>query len=342
MSVPNDLPRAPAHAGMLPHDPAFFPAKVEFENAVRRLLPNVVAVEHVTVDPAAGASRRFFRAKRGSPENHLFLKLMSAADYPAYAESEAIAERLPDSCAAVRACGTFRLGDADDRYIVAYPYVGARYLAATPDDLAALGHALARLHDGLRDIADRTLIAGRARARARRVDVTLRASARCRNLLDSAGIPALAAGVERVMDDPASQPLHGDLNVGNILCEHQTGRIHFLDFEDVRHSFGPPIVDIALPLERLCLLLQSESEAVSAAHALVGSYAAARGASPVGRPGALADALRTINERAVALLIERHEAGLDSSPEEWRKFGMLLRRHEERRHVLAAIERAFL
>lgn len=327
---------------MLPRDPVFGPADPEIRTTVMELMPEVVAVEQLRLESSGRDSARFFRAACRHNRPPLFLKLMTESECGVFDETEAILERLPPECAAVRACGVFRPGGAVGRVIVAYPYLEARYPSPVTPDLAALGRSIAALHDGLSRSQDRSKIEARGRERARWLDAVLRNSNRHRSLLDAAEIPPLTACVAQAMESAAGQVLHGDLNVGNILCERESGRIHFLDFEDVRHSFGPPILDLALTVERLCLLLDDEATAVSAARDLLRSYAAARGVSPIERAGALALALRAINERAVGVLIASHEAGLESAQQEWGKFGALLRRHEEHRAAIAEIERAFL
>jgi Ser/Thr protein kinase RdoA (MazF antagonist) len=326
---------------MRPRDPAFGAVAADLARAIKASVPGLNTVERLLTDAPEDGGGRFFRAMRrgGAP---VFLKLMSAADYDRVAEIAAILAPLAGECYAACPTGVFPLTDGSSRIAVAYRYVDGRYLAPSPAEMKALGRKVALLHRKLRDLPDRDRIRVQARERARVLDAILRARGRDRALLDAAAIPALTACVEESLEGPAAQPLHGDLNVGNILYERHTGDIHFLDFEDVRHTCGPPLLDLALPIERFCLLMESESQAKAGACALLGGYAECAGASPIGSAGALAQALRAINERAVALLILRQNAGLRSPPGEWRKFGELLLGHARRRALIADIERSVL
>jgi len=102
------------------------------------------------------------------------------------------------------------------------------------------------------------------------------------------------------------------------------------------------LLDLALPVERFCLLLDEHAAAASAAIDLLGAYADEARASPITRRGDLANALGIVNRRAVALLIIRHEAGAGAPAGEWRKFGDLLRLIEERAGVIETIEKVLI
>ena len=341
MSRLSDLPRPPAHAGVLPGAASYAPATAVEAAAVVNAIPGIAAVECLLAQDSPSEPARFFRAVRGAKAEPLFLKLMSESEYAAVAEADDIVRRLRDG-AAVGPCGAFPLADGSRRVFVSYPYIDARFLEPTPADMRKLGAAIARLHAALRGIPDAAAVVRRARERAEGIDAALGRSDRYRRTLDAAGLPQLAPGVAFVVDRPDAQPLHGDLNAGNILCDRRTGRIHFLDFEDLRHTAGPVLHDLALPVERFCLLIDDEASALAAATGLFAGYAEAAGASPIAAPGALAEALRIVNLRAVGLLIQQMEAGAAASAEEWRKFGMLLSRHRERNRVIEAIEAASL
>jgi Ser/Thr protein kinase RdoA (MazF antagonist) len=340
MSGQPDLPRSPAYAGVTPTAPSFGPASPDLSALLKASIPGIAGVERLLTDADAGADTRFFRAKRTSGAQ-LFLKVMSDVECESVAAAEGVLQGLPSGNAAVRSCGIFRLADSSHRVAVAYPYVEARFLEGTPHDMRKLGRSIALLHGELRALPNRGGIRDCALQRARRLDGRLAASDRHRASLAAVGIPPLAPCLVRRVEQAEAQPLHGDLNAGNILCETGDGRIRFLDFEDVRHSFGSALDDLALPLERFCLTIDDKDRAVGTAVAVLTGYADASNRRPCGRPGELKDALMAVNARAVALLMEQEGAGRSSSTE-WNKFGSLLRRHAERADVIAAIEWAML
>ena len=341
MCARSDLPRAPAHAGMLPRDPFFGAATDDCRHALEAILPDVVGVERMILDPEAADTGRFYRVRRRDGEVW-FLKVLPEDDYAGIAAADALAARLPRCCGAVRSSGVLRFADGSNRVAVAYPFIASRYATAEPADLAALGRAIAGLHQGLREIQDRLAIAERARARTRRLLATLQRASNAQGALEDVDVEWDDSRLASVLDGDRAQPLHGDLNPGNILFELESGAIRFLDFEDARHSFGPPLLDLALPLERLCLLDDDEATAVESAIQFLRAYAEAGSVAPIATSGALATALRFINLRALALMIERRNAGLETSPQEWRKFTRLLRHHDARHDAIAQIERALL
>lgn len=326
---------------MVPTWPTFVPACGDVRLLIEAVIPDATGVDRMQLASENTVSARFFRVAQSSGMPR-FLKLLQADELPAVSEAERIVARLPKEAGAVTSCGTYSLRDGSGRALVAYPFVEARYVDSNPRDLSALGRAVAMLHAALREVEERIAIEARAQARTRSLDATLRTSGGTGPSGGALGLSVRFEDLLDMLDGADAQPLHGDLNPGNILCDRESGAIRFLDFEDVRHSFGPPLLDLALPLERLCLLHDDEAEAVASAVFLLRAYAAARGTAPIASRGALGAALRFINMRAIALMLQRSEAGLDAAPEEWRKFSTLLKRHEERHRVIAEIERAFL
>jgi Ser/Thr protein kinase RdoA (MazF antagonist) len=326
---------------MLPRQPVFGAAADADRRAIEALLPGGGGVERMIVDPAAIDTGRFFRVRRENGDLW-FLKVLRGQDYAGVAAADTLAARLPRRCGAVAPSAVLQFEDGSGRVAVVYPFIAARYAAAEPDDLSALGRAIAMLHEGLRESGDCRAIAERARARTERLLATLRRNDGARNLSEALAFGGMEPEAAGALESGRAQVLHGDLNPGNILFDLDRGAIRFLDFEDARHSHGAPLLDLALPLERLCLLQEDEATAVTLAALFLRAYADAAGFAPVERKGALEAALLFINRRALALMIERHEAGLETSPEEWRKFERLLRHHDARRDVIARIERASL
>jgi Ser/Thr protein kinase RdoA (MazF antagonist) len=181
------------------------------------------------------------------------------------------------------------------------------------DDARLIGLSLARLHAVLATSPDLPNVSAVASERSRGISDRLR-----RPLpTQAARITALLGSRIDLIDDLSVGPVHGDANPGNLLVD-STGSIRFCDFEDTIHTYASPWFDIAMLVERLYL---DRPEAITA---LVEGY---RGfASLQDRPGALADAIRVINLRAVGLLSLIEDSGRMVDPEEWHKFDAHARR----------------
>jgi len=340
MSSLSDLPGNPAYAGITPPSRVFVPAAPALAEAVRAAIPGSERVAQLFANGVA--MPRFFRAEQNSGKPPLFLKLVDESAHAAIVEAESLISSLPEGDPAVRSCGQFPLVDGSGRILVAYPFVEGRFLSAPGSDMRALGRVIAILHRMLAGLPAAGRIQSRAEERAYTLDGVLARAQRHGPLLARAGIGALSGGLARAFRSSNAQPLHGDLNAGNILLEEGSGAIRIVDFEDVRHTHAPPLLDLALPVERFCLVLGDRAKAASAAIELLGAYADESRVSPIIRRGDLANALGIVNQRAVALLLMRNEAGLDVPAGELRKFGDLLRMIDERIAVIETVEKVLI
>jgi Ser/Thr protein kinase RdoA (MazF antagonist) len=187
------------------------------------------------------------------------------------------------------------------------PWVASRHVDMHVDPVQ-LAEAVARLHRLLSKAPDAAKVQQRAGQRREALQDRLRgvSSGPAARILDHTG---QSLGL---MDDLAGQVLHGDLNPGNILIT-DVGSICFCDFEDAIHTYGSPVIDLAIIVERLLL---SRGEAVIAT--FLRTYQ--KLAAPVARTGWLVDSLKLINLRAAALLLLAGDQGHHVPPEEWQKF----------------------
>jgi Ser/Thr protein kinase RdoA (MazF antagonist) len=207
------------------------------------------------------------------------------------------------------------------------PFVEGRYPRSDLAELERIGRALGALHHALAGHPDRLSIAARAAERDSALvalwpySVLEVAPASCvvllRALSVTIAVPSLKNG------NP--QPLHGDLNPGNILVTAERG-IAFLDFENVRHSCGPVVLDLAMLVERLCRMSDDGRVNENALSALVSGYAraAGRSADTLFPAGELHRALVARNVKALCILAAKQQSGHPVDEAEWLKFVLLL------------------
>lgn len=208
------------------------------------------------------------------------------------------------------------------------PFIEGRYPRSDLAELELLGKALGALHHALARHPEGRSIAARAAER----DAALLALWP-RTVLDAA--PASCALSLRVLsaaiavpsvDYGSLQPLHGDLNPGNILITPER-RVAFLDFENAPQSFGPVGLDLAMLIERLCRKGCEGGVSEDSLRALVSGYADATGkrAGAVLPAGKLHQALVVRNVKALCILAAKQQAGHQIDEAEWLKFVLLLR-----------------
>lgn len=187
------------------------------------------------------------------------------------------------------------------------PWVASRHVDAHVDPVR-LAEAVAGLHRLLSCLPDTVKVQQRALQRREALQNRLFgvSSGPAARILDCTGHNL------DLMDDLEGQVLHGDLNPGNILVT-DSGSIRFCDFEDAIHTYGSPLIDLAIIVERL--LLSRDETALTT---FLRTYQ--RLASPVARAGWLVDSLKLINLRAAALLLLAGDLGHHVPPEEWQKF----------------------
>lgn len=275
----------------------------------------------------------------------LFVKLVPPARLAELLAGEAIARWLKAHGAPVVAMNddprTLATGDV----AIAYPFCDGAPPGSGPADARALGLALAALHRALDMHPDRAAWQAATDARLRRLtDVRLELARGTRRAGPEPDRLAVLAANDAVSFLPEafpglgpSRPLHGDLNIFNVLLAaegaHGAHGIVFLDFEDVVHSVLPAAFDVALLCERAILAAEPDEAAARASiAALLHAYAEAGGAS-IDRPAILPDILRGLALRSLCTLALIDPAGTDAG--EWGKFFHLFEAAAARRQAFA-------
>jgi Ser/Thr protein kinase RdoA (MazF antagonist) len=321
--------RRPSWPGLLPARPIYAPASAGQSAAIASALglnAPVFALQNV-----AGASPTF----RIDADEPLFIKLVSPGRWEELREAEAIARWLADR-------GAPAIAARDDEppqlpggeFVVAYPFADGRPPMPSPD-AAAVGAGIGRIHAALnthpqaadwrertgrrldRLIAIRALLAsGELAAGPQPDELRILASDRSISFLPGAH------------HSGSPRPLHGDLNIFNIVIEKDRAR--FIDFEDVVHSMLPVENDLALVCERVILVQEADDSAAAAAiDRLLDAYSASGGGTF--NRAALPDVLIGLSLRSLCTLALIDPRGHDSV--EWNKFFSLIDAAETRRGV---------
>lgn len=308
--------RPPAWPGLLPARPIYAPAHPDTEAAIAAALGTRAQV--FALQNAGGASPTF-RIEADPP---LFVKLVPPGRWPELRQAETIARWLVNRGApAIAAIDPEPPRLPTGELVVAYPFANGRP-PRPPQDAAEVGAGVARIHAALLDHPDRAAWQERTDARIDRL-VAVRASI-ARGEYSAGPKPdelrTLAADrsisfLPGAHGSGPSRPLHGDLNIFNIVIDNGTAR--FMDFEDAVHSVLPVENDLALVCERVILVQEpDDGRASDAIDALLSAYAAA-GGDRVNRD-ALPGVLMGLSLRSLCTLALIDRVGHD--PDEWNKF----------------------
>lgn len=320
--------RRPAWAGLLPARPIYAPAPGAIAAAINAALGisgQVFSLQN------AGSSPTF----RVDDETQLFVKLVSPERWRELREAEMIARWLVDHGApAIAARDPQPPQLPDGQLVVAYPFATGRPPHASLD-AGALGAGIARIHSALNyhpDVTDwieRTedRISHLVGIRAALASGELAAGPRPDELRSFAGDRSISF-LPGAHGSGAPRPLHGDLNIFNIVIDGAIAR--FIDFEDVVHSTLSAENDLALVCERV-ILVQEPDDAVAARSidTLLAAYVEA-GGHPLNRK-AMAGVLIGLSLRSLCTLATIDPRGGDVA--EWNKFFTLIEAAHRRRQV---------
>jgi Ser/Thr protein kinase RdoA (MazF antagonist) len=321
--------RRPAWPGLLPARPIYGPAHPDLANAIQVALGITAPV--FALQNAGGSSPTF----RIDDEAPLFVKLVAPERWRELREAELIARWLVDQGAPAIAARDGHPPQLDSgEFVVVYPFAAGR--PPNPgQDAKAVGAGVGQLHAALKSHPHRTDWQERTDRRFDRL-VAIRASL-------ASG--ELAAGPQpeelmRLAADPSisflpgahgsgpPRPLHGDLNIFNIVIED--GAARFIDFEDAVHSVLSVENDLAVACERVILVQEPDDGAAAAGiDALLDAYREA-GGDAINRH-ALPDVLIGLSLRSLCTLALIDRRGSDAA--EWAKFFTLIEAAQQRRKV---------
>ncbi len=323
--------RAPAWSGFTPAPETFRPAG------------GAVSAE---LGEALGMDGRVFARPSSHSQIEGFYHFFPESEYPALFLKVITGERLAQQWAADRiATWLYDQGVVTSRLLPDFPrplaagrqLLGYELVDGEPADrdasiLPRLGRAMAQMHRALRDLPWRDEIR-RASAKRDREFRRARQGLLKRSRLDPGLRSILLADSTELPGDPA-QPLHADLNLGNVLFGSVDRDPVLLDFEDALHNHHHIGVDLAMAIERFALVRQADdAQALAASAQLLSGYREI--SDPVWPDTGLAGVLRALSVRALVLL---HQGPGPVDRAERDKFVRLIRQCADRRDLLERIQ----
>lgn len=232
----------------------------------------------------------------------------------------------------------------DGLVVIAYDWIEGRCLDPSPSELEQFGRQLGHLHVALGHYPSQETVRKNTCARLAALrEIAERISELKQK--ESSYLYRLCSLLDENPDifKPFTEPcqvLHGDLNVGNLRWT-ESG-VMFLDFEDARHSWLPPRIDVAFALERLALINEpDDSRAFVNAQALLRGYVDVLGRSPFPRVGSLRNSLEWLSIRSLCMLQHFEWEGKPWPESEWLKFDNLLDHISRRSEMMLEIEACF-
>lgn len=327
------LPRTPAFAGLHPEPPRFDRA----DQATARWLQQETRLMGEVSRLRSSAEPPYGHFRLLGAMHRCFLKVLTAEEARHHQRADAIARCAQIGGADVLPPGSW-IETARGPWIGVYPYLEGRYGEATVGDASILGVAIARLHKALQtcEVADEVRSASFERMRM--------LANRHMQILNQRGpmgpnpgglLDLLSRDEEPFEVPPDGQIVHGDLNLGNFLFDVQTGLPTFIDFETASVSWLSPRIDVAMALQRLCLVTSSDdAQRAATSKALLSAYGSITGKTPFGSISELVGTLRWISIRNLCLLAEMEDAGKCVQSSEWQKFIILAAAADNSSHFL--------
>jgi Ser/Thr protein kinase RdoA (MazF antagonist) len=324
--------RPAAFTGLHPYMPPRTIERGPMEQRLFKCLDTNGVVERIDMDrPDA----KFYRLYNESQD--FFIRLENTAVSAHLDKTETIARWLKSKGTSINASLEGYPKPFDDHWhIFVYPFIHGRYLEPTSADMAALGTALATLHNKLQRHPQITDFRTETDAwllqisgmRAKLADNRVTAGPYPDVLADLARDP----NIDFVMHGTARIACHGDLNAGNVMWDTGAEKIIFLDFEDVTHSVLPPAFELARVIERQILVKNlSVTAKADAARAFLKAYG-------VGGPLNWQNILTAHVLRTCCILAIMEEQGIPVAPTEWQKFFDIYELILKSRPVFAALE----
>lgn len=210
---------------------------------------------------------------------------------------------------------------------LAFPFWPGRFTNYDASDLQLLGKALGQLHQKLKKLPQAEQI--RLGAEQRHQMLVSRWHALLQSPDQMAKLPIEAQRclnahspdwLGHLMDD--GQPVHGDLNVGNVLFRAD-GQLAFLDFEDSLTAWFDPLKDLAFVIERFVLCVHEPERLTAMSHMLLDAYLA-ENTILIRSENRFIDLLQGLAVRAFLILAELELTTLQKIPKsEWQKFAFL-------------------
>lgn len=331
------LPEVPAWPGFEPEPDSWQPAPAN----TQQLCAALGRSGQLLYRPHGKGIRGFYQLLTSDDGPDLFLKVVP----PERAEQLLAADRVA-SLLAGQGLPVTHLHDniitlASGDLLLSQDLLYGRNAHADQADMKRLGTLLARLHSQLIKLSDTAAI----RKASQQRDRTLAEARDDQALLTKLDyradeVRACIAEQDPTLPSDHAQPLHGDLNLGNLLFVEPDGRPILLDFEDSLHNWHSPKMDLAMALERFVLVrCSNDVQALTLGRALFDGYRQVGGQLDWST-GELGETLRTLSVRALLLLAQRHAELQPVAETEWDKFLLLIEQTRQRDQLLERLEQA--
>lgn len=340
------LPRKPAWSSINPSLPTFKEVSPSLASDIQRIMGDKGRVLKMNTDD--GIPEGYYRFESLHNSKSLFLKIISREYAPYQRRAEEVARFLEGRDVRVNAALPSFPRELNRRWVIfAYNYVPMRFAGNDHEDMRKIGRVLAQMHTALLDIP---FVEDIKNASLQKTEMLLRCKLKLskenlrfagnrekvENIIEET--PVTFDGISGVM-----QVIHGDFNYGNLIFSKDTSEPVVLDFEDTLHSWLPPVVDIALAVERFSFVrVEDEERVVDLALSLIKKYEELTMRIIVDRHGILKEALRILSARSLCLLSEQSIRGNRMPDSEWDKFIYLYEQTSFRSRVFDKIESALI
>ncbi|GAA0612318.1 MULTISPECIES: phosphotransferase [Thalassospira] len=283
-------------------------------------------------------SDRMFRLDEPDGRKFIF-KILEDSEVCQSEEAEkASAWLASNKVPVVVASGQYRLPSGE--VIVKMPYLEGRRVGLAVDELFAFGVSLAKLHKALRNVPHRERWRLRTAQR-------LKALSKTRQYIVSSGVElgpypqrllnlANDAELDFERSQWFTQPLHGDVNPGNVLILNNTPV--FMDFEDTAHSVLPVEYEVLFAIERFVLVrVDNDLEASRLGKAFLHGYRSQIKTELQSVYIEPVQVLRSLALRSLMVLVNGELSGSKVLESEWKKFFFLEKMSRYRAEVILNI-----
>lgn len=203
-----------------------------------------------------------FLFQRKSDQKKFFIKKVSAEHKRQYQQSEHLAQFIACPDYIVNIAINCVSNEEENSLYYIYPYIHGKRLFAEPEEIISLATALAKLHLKKKSYPDQQLIIKNTTERTSQLNFIRKALANgCYSYIPYFSFVKKMAQQYDFdwINQEDAQPIHGDLNAGNLLLS-ENNMICFFDFEDALHSFHPVVLDLLFVIERIIFNQNSSTE----------------------------------------------------------------------------------
>ncbi|WP_367606894.1 phosphotransferase [Legionella sp. W05-934-2] len=309
----------PTWQSLSPGLPQYIPINNREEAAIVDIMPLLGQWYRVYVE---GAGTNFFRFDDAVSKQNYFIKRINKEDYQRNNAANNIARWLDEQGVPTNYASKIIKQDKASYFFI-YPLNEGQRVPADLNSMAKLGSSLATLHTTLKQLPKQDEIINKTNWRIELLEEVRKKLVNGHYQFgpNSDFVHKLAKKIHHpFLEDNCIQPLHGDLNYGNILYHNHA--IMYLDFEDTLHSFLPTIFEIGYVLERfLFTKVSDKNKLLSLGKAFMKAYLSNNGQYIYHEHHAKVLPLLALRSFCVLTLCELEGKTIDKN--EWLKFEYL-------------------